>query len=88
MVYYSSWGDEKCVYIFGKIRQDNEIKQEVIAKYLNVATATYSRYETGTRNVPNLVLCKIADYFSTSTDYLLGRTDEKNPYKPKERTCL
>ena len=42
---------------------------------------TYSSYETGVRGIPTEILCAIAGIFHTSTDYLLGRTSIKEPYK-------
>lgn len=40
----------------------------------------YSKYETGENDVPTQVLLKLADYYQTSVDYLLGRTDCREPY--------
>ena len=40
----------------------------------------YSKYETGENDIPTAVLIKAADYYHTSIDYILGRTDEKKPY--------
>ena len=38
----------------------------------------YSRYERGFQNIPIEHLLKLADYYNTSTDYILGRTDDPN----------
>lgn len=65
----------------GDLREDSDIKQGTIAKYLNVSQTTYSRYESGILNIPNIALVKLAEFYSTSTDYLLGLTYEKKPYK-------
>ena len=67
--------------IFGDLRVDNDISQEEIAKLLNVAQSTYSRYENGERYIPIPSLIKLAEFYNTSTDYLLGLTTEKTPYK-------
>lgn len=63
------------------LREDLDIKQEVIAKYLNVKQNTYSQYENGQRQLPIGVLIKLAKYYNVSTDYILGITDIKEPYK-------
>ena len=66
------------------LREDNDLSQKYMAKYLNVRQSTYSRYETDDINIPLDILIKLADYYNTSVDYLLGRTDEKKPY-PKTK---
>ena len=63
------------------LREDLDIKQEVIAKYLNVKQNTYSQYENGQRQLPVSVLIKLAKYYNVSTDYILGLTDIKEPFK-------
>lgn len=45
----------------------------------------YWRYEKGKREVPTWAVLKLADYYKVSTDYLLGRTDERTPYPPARR---
>lgn len=62
------------------LREDNDLTQAEIAKYLNVTQRTYSRYENDDRAIPLEQLVKLADYYSTSVDYLLNRTDKKDPY--------
>ena len=62
------------------LREDKDLLQKDIAKILNVAERTYSGYETGSRNVPNEILISIAKFYNTSTDYILGLTNEKKPY--------
>jgi len=68
---YSLWGDSQCVFVFGEIREDRDIKQEEVAKFLNLTQVAYSRYETGSRNIPNAILAKLSEYYGTSVDYLL-----------------
>ena len=65
------------------LREDNDLSQKDIAKYLNVKQSTYSRYELNDRNIPIDIVIKLADYYNTSVDYLIGRTDEKKPYPKK-----
>ena len=64
-----------------ELREDNDILQKDIAKYLNVDQSNYSKYELEKINIPNSILVKLADYYNTSIDYLLYRTDERKPYK-------
>lgn len=67
------------------LREDKDLKQKDIAKYLQCSQVSYSYYEIGKRDIPTDILCKLADYYDTSIDYLLGRTDIKQPYR-KART--
>ena len=62
------------------LREDGDKKQKEIAKILHVSQATYSRYETGELDIPHSALQTLADFYKTSVDYLLGRTDVKDPY--------
>lgn len=66
------------------LREDGDIPQKVLASYLHIKQNTYSQYETGHRNIPIEALVKLAYYFDTSVDYLLGITDEKKPYPRKK----
>ena len=59
------------------LREDSELNQETLAKYLNVHQTTYSDYERGNINIPIPALIKLADFYNTSIDYLVGRTDQK-----------
>lgn len=62
------------------LREDNDLLQKDIAELLNCSQVCYSHYENGKRDIPTDVLIKLAAYYHTSTDYLLGLTDEKTPY--------
>lgn len=62
------------------LREDRDLSQDKIAGILNVTQRTYSHYEIGDRTVPLEVLIKLAKYYNTSTDYLLGLTNVKKPY--------
>ena len=59
------------------IREDNDIKQVTVAKYLNVSQNTYSQYENGIISLTAETLIKLADFYNVSVDYLLDRTDKK-----------
>lgn len=63
-----------------EIREDYDIKQRDIARLLNIRQNTYSQYETGQRQLPLDALIRLAVFFDTSTDYILGLTDVKKPY--------
>lgn len=62
------------------LREDNDITQEKLSKYLDISQRAYSSYELGERNVPIEIFIKLAKYYNTSTDYLTGLTEEKSPY--------
>lgn len=62
------------------LREDKDLKQKDMAEFLQVHQTTYSDYELGRLNVPVAVLHKLADFYGVSVDYLLGRTDVKEPY--------
>lgn len=62
------------------LREDRDLKQKDLAEYLQCSQVSYSYYEIGKRDIPTDVLCRLADYYQTSIDYLLGRTDEVRPY--------
>ena len=66
------------------LREDKDLYQKDLAEYLKCTQVCYSHYEMGKRDIPTDVLIKLADFYHTSTDYLLGRTDEREPY-PENR---
>lgn len=68
------------------LREDNDLTQQALADHLHIKQNTYSQYENGQRQLPLDVLIKLAAYYSTSTDYLLGLTDEPSPYPPARRS--
>lgn len=59
------------------LREDRDLTQKQVAQMLGMSQTGYSKYETGENDIPTLVLIKLADFYGTSTDYLLGRVDEK-----------
>ncbi len=63
------------------LREDRDIPQRKIAEYLQIHQTTYSDYEIGNLNIPIDVLIKLAKYYDTSIDYLVGLTDNDKPYK-------
>ena len=69
--------------IIRDMREDRDLFQKDIAEYLQCTQVCYSHYELGKRDIPTEVLIKLADFYGTSTDYLLGRTNIKEPYPKK-----
>ena len=66
------------------LREDNDLTQSDISKLLNISQVAYSYYELNRRNIPLELLSKLADYYDTSIDYLVYRTDEIKPYKKRK----
>ena len=64
------------------LREDSDLTQKSLADYLSCSQVCYSHYEMGKRDIPTDVLIRLADFYRTSTDYLLGRTDLRRPYPP------
>lgn len=62
------------------MREDNDLFQKDLAKYLQCSQVSYSHYELGKRDIPTDVLIRLAVFYHTSTDYLLGLTDVREPY--------
>ena len=60
-----------------ELREDNDLTQAEIAKYLSIKQNTYSQYENGQRQIPLDSLVALAKLYKTSTDYILGLTDKK-----------
>ena len=60
-----------------ELREDRDLTQKQIAQLLGMSQTGYSKYETGENDIPTAVLIKLADFYQTSADYLLGRTDQK-----------
>lgn len=63
------------------LREDSDLTQKEIADLLHIKQNTYSQYENGLRQLPIDILIALAKYYKTSTDYILGLTDERKPYK-------
>lgn len=69
-----------------KLRQQKGISQEVLGNALSVDKSTISLYETGKRKPDYEILERIANYFNTTTDYLIGRINDPTPYDVDEPT--
>ena len=62
------------------LREDHDLLQKDLAQLLQCTQVCYSNYETGKRDIPTETLIRLAEFYHTSIDYLLGRTDRKEPY--------
>ena len=58
-----------------ELREDHDLTQREVAEMLGMSQTGYSNSETGTNDIPTAVLIKLADFYKTSVDYLLGRTN-------------
>ncbi len=64
------------------LREDADMYQKQIAKLLHCSQQTYSDYECGKVDIPTEALIALADFYDTTTDYILGRTNRRdNPFK-------
>lgn len=62
------------------LREDRDMNQTEIARLLGMSQTGYSKYETGENDIPTAVLIKLAKFYGTSIDYLLGETDDPKRY--------
>lgn len=63
------------------LREDHDLTQTQVAKMLGMSQTGYSKYETGENDIPTSILIKLAIFYNTSIDYLLGQTNRKDRYK-------
>lgn len=63
------------------LREDKDLMQNEVASVLGIDQRVYSNYETGKREIPTRFVVILADYYNTTTDYILGRTNNPKPYK-------
>lgn len=62
------------------LREDHDLNQTQVAAILGMSQTGYSKYETSENDIPTSVLIKLARYYQTSIDYLLGETNEIRRY--------
>ena len=62
------------------LREDADLKQRQIAEFLHSDQSQYSKYERGERPLPLEYAIKLAQFYHTSVDYLVGLTNDSNPY--------
>ena len=63
------------------LREDRDLTQKQVAQILGMSQTGYSKYETGENDIPTSILIKLAKFYDTSIDYLLGETDNPKRYK-------
>lgn len=66
------------------LRVDSDLTQEQVAKVIGITQRKYSYLETGTQQWPDELLVRLADFYQTSVDYLLCRTNERKPYPRRQ----
>ncbi|MBQ3126420.1 MAG: helix-turn-helix transcriptional regulator [Clostridia bacterium] len=62
------------------LREDRDLNQTKIANLLGMSQTGYSKYETGENDIPTAILIKLARFYNTSIDYLLGETNNPKRY--------
>lgn len=67
------------------LREDADLTQKQIADYLLCDQSLYSKYERGERSLPLELAVALAQFYGTSVDYLVGRTNCRKPYPKKEK---
>ncbi len=67
------------------LREDRDLSQKELAKMIGMSQTGYSKYETGENDIPTQILIKLADFYGTTTDYILGRTNVIKPYPVSKR---
>lgn len=60
-----------------ELRKERHLFQRDLADCLQITLTHYQRMERGVVNIPTLTLCTLADYYGVTTDYLLGRSDQR-----------
>ncbi len=68
-----------------ELREDHDLTQKQIGEMLNMSQTGYNQYEIGKNDIPTKILIKLADFYNTSIDYLLERTDILEPYKSNKK---
>lgn len=63
------------------LREDHDLVQKEVAAFLGIDQRVYSNYEIGKREIPAHFVVALATYYKTSTDYILGLTNDPKPNK-------
>ena len=72
----------------GDLREDVDLTRAQLARIINMSQTGYSQYETGTNDIPTKILIKLALFYDTSVDYILGVTNTKTPYRRKKELYM
>ena len=63
------------------LREDADLNQTQLAQIPGMSQTGYSKYKTGENDIPTQVLIKLANYYKTSIDYILGVSNGRFPYQ-------
>ena len=63
------------------LREDSDKNQTQLAELLGMSQTGYSKYETGENDIPTIILIKLAEFYKTNVDYILGLSDNPEYYK-------
>ena len=63
------------------LREDMDLTQTELGKIIGMSQTGYSKYETGENDIPTAILIKLARFYNTSIDYLLGETNNSKRYE-------
>lgn len=69
------------MYRLRDLREDKDLLQKDIAKFLGMSQTGYSKYEVGTNDIPTEILIKLSLFYEVSVDYILGLTNKKERNK-------
>ena len=68
------------------LRENADMTQKALGEYLHISQRAYAHYENGTRDIPVEMLIRLASYYHTSIDYIVGLSDERSPKDRKPNT--
>ena len=83
-LYYKQIGRREDAAMYTRLRslrEDKDLNQTQVARMLGMSQTGYSKYETGENDVPTAILIKLARFYNTSIDYILGETNNPRRYK-------
>lgn len=77
---YNNYRGDNMYKRIRELREDKDLTQKQIGQLLNMSQTGYNQYEIGKNDIPTKILIKLAKFYNTNIDYLLGLTNEKKPY--------
>lgn len=75
-----------CMYFYQRLRdlrEDAELKQENVSRFLEITRQQYQLYESGKREIPFHLVIKLAEFYNVTIDYIAGLTNEKRSLSEK-----
>lgn len=67
-----------------QLREEKELSQQELAKLFSLSQSTIAYYELDKKQPSQKTLQRLAEFFGCTVDYILGRTDIRNPDQPDE----